>query len=105
MAVKVDLHNDASEGDDSTGLDIDGALPNTGVFWQSGLPIKVNITYDGANLAVTFNGPYFFDTWTHSFPIDIPSIVGGKTAYVGFTGSTGNSVSTQQILSWTFTNP
>jgi len=31
--------------------------------------------------------------------------VGGNTAYVGFTGGTGNNSSSQKILDWNVTNP
>ncbi len=34
--------------------------------------------------------------------INIPQIVGGNTAYVGFTGSTGGLTSSQKILTWTY---
>ena len=34
--------------------------------------------------------------------VDIPGAVGGTTAYVGFTGGTGGTVSTQKILTWTY---
>jgi Chitobiase/beta-hexosaminidase C-terminal domain len=35
--------------------------------------------------------------------INIPQIVGGNTAYVGFTGGTGGLSSSQKILTWTYT--
>src|SRR5262249_23259952 len=34
--------------------------------------------------------------------INIPSTVGGTTAYVGFTGGTDGLTATQDILTWTF---
>jgi hypothetical protein len=43
-------------------------------------------------------------TYTTSFTINIPSTVGGNTAYVGFTGGTGVLSATQTILTWTYTN-
>jgi hypothetical protein len=43
-------------------------------------------------------------TFTTSWPIDIAGTVGGATAYAGFTGATGGAVSTQQILTWTYTS-
>ena len=37
-----------------------------------------------------------------SQPINIPQIVGGNTAYVGFTGGTGGLSASQKILTWTY---
>jgi len=42
---------------------------------------------------------------TEAFPVNIPTMVGGNTAYVGFTGGTGASTATQNVLSWTYTSP
>jgi hypothetical protein len=41
--------------------------------------------------------------FTTSTPINIPSAVGGNTAYVGFTASTGASTAVQKILNWAYT--
>src|SRR5262249_47226496 len=37
-----------------------------------------------------------------TYAVNIPSFVGGSTAFVGFTGGTAAVTSTQDILSWTF---
>jgi len=42
------------------------------------------------------------DSFTISWPIDIPGIVGGGTAYLGFTAATGVSVADQDISQWTY---
>ena len=34
--------------------------------------------------------------------VNIPAIVGGNTAYVGFTGGTGGNSSSQKVNSWTY---
>jgi hypothetical protein len=44
------------------------------------------------------------DTFTIAFPVNIPSKVGGNTAYAGFTGATGGATALQQILTWTYAN-
>jgi hypothetical protein len=46
----------------------------------------------------TVTGAQFRTSW----PVNIPAAVGGATAYVGFTGSTGESTSIQSVASWTF---
>ncbi len=44
-------------------------------------------------------------TFTHDYTnVDIPATVHSNTAYVGFTGGTSGRRSTQDILSWTYTN-
>src|SRR5690242_21253544 len=37
-----------------------------------------------------------------SFPVDIPSLIGGDGAYVGFTGGTESVTGTQDIVNWTY---
>jgi len=39
---------------------------------------------------------------TRSMPIDLPTLLGGGAAWVGFTGATGGISSTQDIANWTF---
>jgi hypothetical protein len=41
-------------------------------------------------------------TFTASQAINIPATVGANTAFVGFTAATGGTVSTQDVLSWTY---
>jgi hypothetical protein len=41
-------------------------------------------------------------TFTTSWPVDIPTNVGGNTAYVGFTGGTGHYAVVQDIFYWTY---
>ena len=42
-------------------------------------------------------------TYTNSYAANIPSLVGGNTAYVGFGGSTGAATAVQNLTSWTYT--
>ncbi len=110
VAVKFDLHNNDGEGSDSTGLFVDGALPtvpaidlsHTGIDLHRGDILLTQATYDGANLALTLTDTATLAMWSHSFAINIPSTVGGDTAYVGFTGATGDQTADQEILSWTY---
>lgn len=111
VAVKWDLYNNAGEGNDSTGLYIDGAPPTipsvnltpSGINLHDGHVFQVHIDYTGAALWVTTtdaNNPAV--TEVHEYAVDIPSIVGSSSAYVGFTGGTGGLAATQEILTWTF---
>jgi hypothetical protein len=113
VAIKLDLHNNDGEDQDSTGLYIDGAPPTipaipltgTGIDLHSGHPFAGHIVYNGADLALTLRDTVTLATWSHSFPVNIPATVGAHTAFVGFTGGTGDLSATQQIFSWTFSNP
>ncbi len=108
VAVKFDLHNNAGEGINSTGLYLNGASPTTpaldltgtGIDLHSGHIFNGYLSYDGKNLYLTINDLETKAEWKHLFTIDIPSIVGGDTAYAGFTGGTGAETATQEILSW-----
>jgi hypothetical protein len=62
--------------------------------------MQAQLTYDGATLTLTLTDTVTNATFTASHAIDIPSTVGSNTAFVGFTVGT---VSTQNILNWTYT--
>jgi hypothetical protein len=110
VAIKFDLYNNLGEGSDSTGLYTDGAGPflpsvdltSTGINLHSGDYIDAHITYDGAVLAMTLKDEVTLATWSHTWPVNIPAIVGGPTAYVGFTGATGGATSSQKLTYWTY---
>ena len=113
VAVKFDLYDNAGEGVDSTGIYTNGVSPTTpavdmtssGVDLHSGNVFKVHMTYDGTTLTMTITDTTnAAKTFTTSQAINIPSIVGGNTALVGFTGGTGGLTAIQGILTWTFTN-
>jgi hypothetical protein len=111
VAVKFDLFSNNGEGNNSTGLYTDGASPTVpattftgGVNLHSGDVFLVTMTYNGTTLSMTVTDQKIpADTFTTSWPINIPTTVGGNTAYVGFTGGTGGLTSTQQIINWTYT--
>ena len=113
VAVKFDLYSNAGEGPDSTGLYTNGAAPtmpavnlsSTGINLHSGDVMHAHLVYDGKNLTMTLTDTVTKGTVTEVFPVNIPGMVGGNTAYVGFTGGAGGHSSTQQILSWTYLMP
>src|SRR5271155_4453717 len=110
VAIKFDLYSNAGEGPDSTGLYTDGAAPNvpainlssTGINLHSGAPMAVDIAYNGTNLSLKITDTVTLATWSDTFAVNIPAIVGGDTAYVGFTGGTGGLTSSQQVTFWTY---
>lgn len=114
VAVKFDPYNDSGEGNNSIGVYTNGASPTVpadslpaGLDLKSGHIFSVQIAYAATTLTVTLtddSSPDPKPTFTKSYPVDIPTTVGGNTAYVGFTGATGGNTSRQEILSWTYTN-
>ena len=113
VAVKFDLYSNAGEGPDSTGLYTDGAAPtvpavnlsSTGINLHSADVMHAHMVYDGTNLTMTLTDTVTNATVTEVFPVNIPSVVGGSTAWVGFTGGTGGTTATQNVLSWTYVSP
>lgn len=112
VAVKFDLYNGAGEGPNSTGLYTNGAVPTVpaitlggGVNLHSGHLFNVHITYNGTTLTMTISDATVpSETFTSSWTVNIPSIVGGNTAFVGFTGATGGATAIQELLTWTYTS-
>ena len=111
VAVKFDIYNNDGEGTDSTGMFTDGARPtipavdmtSSGLNLLSGDVMNVSMTYNGTTLSWTITDATTGKTFTTSAAVDIPSIVGGNTAYVGFTASTeAAAAAIQDILTWTF---
>ena len=64
--------------------------------------MSVHMTYDGTTLAMTMTDSVTKASYSTSWPVQIPSVIGSNTAYVGFTGGTGGLTANQEILTWTF---
>ena len=112
VAVKFDLFDNQGEGPDSTGLYTNGAAPtsagsidlrSTGINLHVGHVFDVAMTYDGTTLNVTITDTVTMAFAKQAYAVDIPTLVGGSTAFVGFTASTGGLTAMQDILSWTYT--
>ena len=110
VAIKFDTVSNAGEGLSSTGLYKNGASPtmpavnmSNNLNLRSGDIFKVHMSYDGTKLSMTITDTKnTAQTFTTSWTINIPSTVGGNTAYVGFTGATGYSMANQDIITWTY---
>ncbi len=110
VAVKFNFYNYDDEGSDSTGFYTNGEPPVTptidispsGIELNSDDGIEAQLTYDGTTLTLNLNDLVTGDTFTTSQAINIAQIVGGDTAYVGFTGGSGGLTSSQKILTWTY---
>jgi hypothetical protein len=110
VAIKFDFYNNYGEGTDSTGFYTNGDSPTlpaldmttSGLLLNGGNLMHVHVTYDGITLTWTISDTVTKANYTASTAIDIPDIVGGDTAYVGFTGATGTFTSTQSVSNWTY---
>jgi hypothetical protein len=108
VAIKFDLFSNAGEGANSTGLYANGASPTVPAVTLSNINLHstdvfhVHMVYDGTNLVMTITDTATNVAFTHTWPIDIPTTLGGPIAYVGFTGGTGGGTAIQDILNWTF---
>ena len=64
--------------------------------------MHAHIHYDGTTLTLSLVDTVTGATFKASKAINIPAVVGGATAYVGFTAGTGTQSAVQQILNWTY---
>ncbi|HJZ94192.1 MAG TPA: PQQ-dependent sugar dehydrogenase [Gemmataceae bacterium] len=109
-AIKFDLFDNAGEGASSTGLYTNGAAPTggatdllaSGIDLHSGHVFRVSVAYVGTNLSVAIRDLTTGATAAQSYNVDIPGLVGGTTAYFGFTGGTSGQTAVQDILNWTY---
>ena len=68
----------------------------------------VHLTYLNSTLTVTISVDANLSpipTATQVYHVDIPAIVGGPTAYIGFTGGTGGLVSAGDIAYLNYSTP
>src|SRR5690348_6507110 len=109
VAVKFDLYSNAGEGNNSTGLYVDGAAPTVpainlsgGVNLHSGHVMSAHIAYDGTTLTLIVTDTSTKASFRTRFSVNIPGTVGSTSAYVGFTGGTGGLTATQDVLTWRY---
>ena len=111
VAIKFAMYSNATKGAVSqTGLLENGADPSTQsidmsaskVSLHSGHIMSVQLAYDGTTLKETVTDLSTKAVFTHSYTVNLASILGSSTAYVGFTGSTGAYTSVQNLLTWSY---
>lgn len=80
-----------------------GAPPYTAtgsVNLASGDPIQITLVYANGTITAKLTDLSTSATFTTSLNVNIPALVGGNSAYIGFTGSDGATTSTQQIYNF-----
>lgn len=117
IAVKFDLNTDGQFNyplgghPNSTGLYINGGpeaglipqndLNASGIDLYSGHIMAGHIVYDGSILTLTLRDTVTNAQFRQSWPVDIPSVTGSNTAYVGFTSGSIPAVA-NNLLTWSF---
>jgi hypothetical protein len=109
FALRFNLDPDANKGSSATGVYLNGVEPagvtlnlgSEGAKLQSGDVYHAHVTYDGDILSLTLTDTKTGVAFSQKVSVNIPAAVGGNTAYAGFTGGTGISETTHQILNWT----
>ncbi len=88
----------------SIGLLQGGAAPVAGTYAAAGSvnlrttdPYRIHLWYDGTQLNETITDTVTLVTYTTAYTINLATVVGGNTAWFGFTGATGGLDSTQTI--------
>jgi hypothetical protein len=114
ILVKFDMYNDSTGKEANlTGFYSGGENPQpphaeynmapSDIDMQSGHLMKATLTYNGTVLEETVTDTVTGATYRNSYSANIPALVGGDKAFVGFGGSTGKGYVTQDIRSWTYT--
>ena len=111
VAIKFAMYSNSTKGAVSqTGLVENGAAPSTQsidmsaskVSLHSGHILFVQLVYDGVTLKQTVTDTSTGAVFAHSYTVNLASVLGSSTAYVGFTGSTGAFTSVQNLLTWSY---
>jgi hypothetical protein len=103
--VSVFTNGEINDLDPKTPYGVTACQPSTGVFgcMSNGDVWSVWIDYDGTNLHVAI-----VDNSTTrprdllTYPIDIPSILGQSSAFIGFTAGTGAGYENHLVANWQF---
>ena len=107
MAIECNLYNLSAFGS-TVGFASGGAAASnlqdaSPIDFHSGDKINATVTYNGTTLDISLVDATTSATFNTSEAINLPQILGGSGAYVGFTGATGNDDSVQHIDNWDFT--
>lgn len=77
-------------------------LGSSGINLHSGDLFQARMVYDGTALHVIITDTNTGATASQNYTVNIPAIVGGSTAYAGFTAGTGGLTATQSIQNWSY---
>lgn len=107
VGICFDFYTGSPEVPNSVGLYLNGQSPignqvSTGQTFN-GKTWNVTVTYSSGTLAMTMvNSANSAQTYSTSWSVNVPTIIGSNSAYAGFTGGTGGLVANFVLNSWTF---
>ena len=105
-ALELDIYNNNSSIFPGIALRTNGGtgsyLSASPVSLTSGHPINVTLGYSSGLLSVTLTDSVTQASFSSTFSIDLPGLLGGNSAFVGFTGATGGLASTQTVSNFSF---
>jgi hypothetical protein len=114
VAVKFSTFQHPGDPSNSTtGLVVNGGNPGggvdtipSGVLLNSQDTKQIDMTYDGASLTERIEDLQTHDVFTTTYLVDIVSVIGSDTAYIGFTGASGSKDFWQleDVANWSFTS-
>jgi len=103
-----------SPGGPGTGFYQNATAQSSQISLISTSPVLLN-SMDQIMVAISYNGSVLFEsltdlansnTFSTSYTgVDLPTIVGGNTAFIGFSGGTGGGAAAQTISDFSFVNP
>ncbi|MCX6359941.1 MAG: hypothetical protein NT029_09050 [Armatimonadetes bacterium] len=110
VAIKFDVwRNGIDPSRSCTGIYANGAIPvggkdlnPLGINLLSGHTFRADMAYTNPTLTVQLTDLVTSATNTQTYTVDIPTVVGGPTAYVGFTGGTGSCTALQVVSAWRY---
>jgi hypothetical protein len=103
--LEINIFNGHTIGTNfQTGGAISGFNATGPVNVASGDPIQFSLTYNGSTLSETLTDLTTSATFNTTYSTDLASVLGGGTAFVGFTGGTGAGTSEQVISNFVFQN-
>jgi hypothetical protein len=86
----------------STDMDPSGINFNLGALNSPPDTYSATLSYDGTTLSESLTDISTGKTFSTGYVVDIPSLIGGPSAFVGLSGSEEVLTLNQQVQSWTF---
>ncbi len=113
IAIKFDIFDGgtADPSDSTTGLFTNGQGPfggvdtlPSGIDFRNGRVFEVTMNYTAStnNLQVIIRDTVSNATNTQNYSVNIASVIGGASAFVGFTAATGGLNAIHDVLTWRF---
>jgi autotransporter-associated beta strand protein len=104
VGIMLNLYSNVSQ----TSYAVNGTTPNiisdsNSGFFHSGTPINVNVSYNAQTEVLSWTMTNSTGSFSDSQSgVNMQTILGSPTAYIGFTGADGGATANQQISNFTY---